>query len=235
MLEDLKVKVFKANLDLAKYGLVTLTWGNVSGIDREKNLVVIKPSGVDYDKMKADDMVVVDMNGKIVEGKLRPSSDTPTHIVLYKNFKKIGAITHSHSTYATIFAQACREIPCYGTTHADHFYGTIPLTRFLTKKEVEEGYELNTGKVIVERLKNLDPVATPGVLLAGHAPFTWGSSPSESVKNNLILERVAEMAFASLQLNPELKALPKHIINKHYMRKHGSNAYYGQPKPGKKK
>jgi L-ribulose-5-phosphate 4-epimerase len=235
MLEDLKVKVFKANLDLAKYGLVTLTWGNVSGIDREKNLVVIKPSGVDYDKMKADDMVVVDMNGKIVEGKLRPSSDTPTHIVLYKNFKKIGAITHSHSTYATIFAQACREIPCYGTTHADHFYGTIPLTRFLTKKEVEEGYELNTGKAIVERFKNLDPVATPGVLLAGHAPFTWGSSPSESVKNNLILERVAEMAFASLQLNPELKALPKHIINKHYMRKHGPNAYYGQPKPGKKK
>ena len=235
MLEDLKAKVFKANLDLAKYGLVTLTWGNVSGIDREKNLVVIKPSGVDYDKMKADDMVVVDMNGKIVEGKLRPSSDTPTHIVLYKNFKKIEAITHSHSTYATIFAQACREIPCYGTTHADHFYGTIPVTRFLTKKEVEAGYELNTGKVIIERFKNLDPVATPGVLLAGHAPFTWGNSPAESVKNNLILERVAEMAFASLQLNPELKALPKHIINKHYMRKHGPNAYYGQTKPGKKK
>ena len=235
MLEDLKAKVFKANLDLAKYGLVTLTWGNVSGIDREKNLVVIKPSGVDYDKMKADDMVVVDMNGKIVEGKLRPSSDTPTHIVLYKNFEKIWAITHSHSTYATIFAQACREIPCYGTTHADHFYGTIPVTRFLTKKEVETGYELNTGKVIIERFKNLDPVATPGVLLAGHAPFTWGNSPAESVKNNLILERVAEMAFAALQLNPELKALPIHIINKHYMRKHGPNAYYGQTKPGKKK
>ena len=235
MLEELKQKVLKANQDLVRYNLVTLTWGNVSGIDRRKNLVVIKPSGVDYDKLKIKDMVVLDLNGKIVEGKSRPSSDTPTHIELYKNFKSIGAITHSHSTYATIFAQACKEIPCYGTTHADHFYGTIPITRFLTMKEVEEGYELNTGKLIVERFKNLDPVATPGVLLAGHAPFTWGSTPAESVKNNLILERVAEMAFAALQLNPKLKALPKHIINKHYMRKHGPNAYYGQLKSGKKK
>ena len=235
MLKDLKQKVLQANLDLVKYNLVTLTWGNVSGIDREKNLVVIKPSGVDYDKMKIDDMVVVDLNGKVVEGNLRPSSDTPTHIELYKNFKGIGGITHSHSEYATIFAQACKEIPCYGTTHADHFYGTIPVTRFLTKKEVEGNYELNTGKIIIERFKNLDPFAMPGVLLAGHAPFTWGRSPAESVKNNLILERVAEMAFAALQLNPELKVLPKHIINKHYMRKHGPNAYYGQIKPGKKK
>ncbi len=235
MLEELKQKVLKANQNLVKYNLVTLTWGNVSGIDRKKNLVVIKPSGVDYDKLKIEDMVVLDLNGKIVEGKLRPSSDTPTHIELYKNFKNIGGITHSHSTYATIFAQACKDIPCYGTTHADHFYGTIPVTRFLTKKEVEEGYELNTGKLIVERFKGLDPVVTPGVLLAGHAPFTWGSSPAESVKNNLVLERVAEMAFAALQLNPKLKALPEHIINKHYLRKHGPNSYYGQIKPGKKK
>lgn len=235
MLEELKQKVLLANKDLVKYNLVTLTWGNVSGIDRKKNLVVIKPSGVDYNKLKINDMVVVDLNGKIVEGKLRPSSDTPTHIELYKNFKTIGGITHSHSMYATIFAQACKEIPCYGTTHADHFYGVIPVTRFLTKKEVEDGYELNTGKIMVERFKDLNPVATPGVLLAGHAPFTWGSSPAESVRNNLILERVAEMAFSTLQLNPDLKQLPKHIVNKHYLRKHGPNAYYGQTKPGKKK
>lgn len=235
MLEDLKQKVLQANLDLVKYDLVTLTWGNVSGIDREKNLVVIKPSGVDYDVMKTEDMVVVDLNGKIAEGNLKPSSDTPTHIELYKNFKGIGGITHSHSEYATVFAQACKEIPCYGTTHADHFYGNIPLTRFLTKEEVEENYELNTGKIIIERFKDLDPAATPGVLLAGHAPFTWGVSPAESVKNNLILERVAEMAFAALQLNPELKTLPAHILKKHYLRKHGPNAYYGQTKTGNKK
>ena len=230
MLKGLKQKVLQANRDLVKYNLVTLTWGNVSGIDHKENLVVIKPSGVDYDKLKPEDMVVVDLNGKIVEGKLRPSSDTPTHIELYKNFKNIGGIAHSHSMYATIFAQACKEIPCYGTTHADHFYGAIPVTRFLTEKEVEENYELNTGKLIIERFMDLDPVATPGVLLAGHAPFTWGNSPAESVRNNLILERVAEMAFATLQLNPDLKALPKHIIKKHFMRKHGPDAYYGQKK-----
>jgi L-ribulose-5-phosphate 4-epimerase len=232
MLKDLKQKVLQANLDLVKFNLVTLTWGNVSGIDREKNLVVIKPSGVDYDKMEIDNMVVVDLNGKVVEGNLRPSSDTPTHIELYKNFKGIGGITHSHSEYATIFAQACKEIPSLGTTHADHFYGNIPLTRFLTKEEVEENYELNTGKIIIERFKDLDPVATPGVLLAGHAPFTWGKTPAESVRNNLILERVAKMAFSVLQINPEAKTLPEYILKKHYLRKHGPDAYYGQIKTG---
>ncbi|MEJ2194791.1 MAG: L-ribulose-5-phosphate 4-epimerase [Ignavibacteriaceae bacterium] len=230
MLKALKQKVLLANLDLVKYDLVTLTWGNVSGIDREKNLVVIKASGVDYDKMIIEDMVVVDLTGKVVEGNLRPSSDTLTHIELYKNFEGIGGITHSHSEYATIFAQACKEIPCLGTTHADHFYGNVPLTRFLTKEEVDENYELNTGKIIIERFKDLDPVETPGVLLAGHAPFTWGKTPAESVTNNLILERVAKMAFSALLLNPETETLPEFILNKHYLRKHGPNAYYGQTK-----
>jgi L-ribulose-5-phosphate 4-epimerase len=230
MLKALKQKVLLANLDLVKYDLVTLTWGNVSGIDREKNLVVIKASGVDYDKMIIEDMVVVDLTGKVVEGNLRPSSDTPTHIELYKNFESIGGITHSHSEYATIFAQACKEIPCLGTTHADHFYGNVPLTRFLTKEEVDENYELNTGKIIIERFKDLDPVETPGVLLAGHAPFTWGKTPAESVRNNLILERVAKMAFSALLLNPETETLPEFILNKHYLRKHGPDAYYGQTK-----
>jgi len=234
MLKDLKQKVLQANLDLVKYNLITLTWGNVSGIDREKNLVVIKPSGVAYDKLKTEDIVVVDLSGKVVEGNLRPSSDTPTHIELYKNFESIGGITHSHSEYATIFAQACQEIPCLGTTHADHFYGSVPLTRFLLKEEVEENYELNTGKIIIERFKDLDPVATPGVLLAGHAPFTWGKSPTESVMNNLILERIAKMAFYTLQTNSVVKPLPEYILQKHFLRKHGPNAYYGQSKTDEK-
>jgi len=233
MLEELKKKVLEANLDLVKYNLVTLTWGNVSGIDREKDLVVIKPSGVEYDKLKINDMVVVDLNGKVVEGDKRPSSDTPTHVELYKNFASIGGITHSHSEYATIFAQACKEIQCFGTTHADHFNGPVPVTRFLTKEEVEENYELNTGKLIIEQFKNLDPASIPGVLVAGHAPFTWGKNPKDSVKNNLILERVAKMALNSMQLNPDLKDLPDYILDKHYLRKHGSNAYYGQPEEDK--
>jgi len=228
MLEQLKQQVLQANLDLVKYNLVTLTWGNVSGISREENLVVIKPSGVDYDKMTANDMVVVDLSGKVVEGNLRPSSDTPTHVELYNAFQSIGGIAHSHSEYATIFAQACREIPCFGTTHADAFYGNVPLTRFLTKKEVKEDYELNTGKAIIQRFKKLDPVAVPGVLVAGHAPFTWGKNAGDAVKNNLILERIAFMALHSLDLNSKLKPLPKHILEKHYQRKHGPNAYYGQ-------
>jgi L-ribulose-5-phosphate 4-epimerase len=233
MLEELKKKVLIANQDLVKYNLVTLTWGNVSGIDRKENLIVIKPSGVEYDKLKIDDMVVIDLNGKVVEGDKRPSSDTPTHVELYKHFLSIGGITHSHSEYATIFAQACKEIPCLGTTHADHFNGPVPVTRFLSREEVEENYELNTGKLIVETFKNLDPVSTPGILLAGHAPFTWGKTPEDSVKNNLVLERIAKMALNSLQLNPNLKGLPDYILNKHYSRKHGSNAYYGQPKDDK--
>ena len=228
MLEDLKQQVFKANLDLVKYNLVVLTWGNVSGIDRESGLIVIKPSGVDYDKMKIDDMVVVDLEGKIVEGNKRPSSDTPTHIELYKAFPKLGGITHTHSNFATMFAQACKEIPCLGTTHADHFYGSIPVTRFLTEEEVEKGYEKSTGTVIIDRFKNLDVASMPAVLVAGHAPFSFGKNAADSVKNALVLERVAEMAIGTFQLNSKILDLPKYISEKHYQRKHGPNAYYGQ-------
>ena len=228
MLEKLKKEVLKANLDLVKLGLVTLTWGNVSGIDRSKGLIVIKPSGVDYNKLTIKNMVVVDLKGKVVEGKKRPSSDTPTHIELYKAFPEIGGITHTHSKYATVFSQACKEIPCLGTTHADHFYGTIPVTRFLTEEEVNTDYELNTGKVIIERFENINPLSMPGVLVAGHAPFAFGKSASESVRNGLILERVAGMALSTLQLNPNIKELPDYITEKHYKRKHGPDAYYGQ-------
>jgi L-ribulose-5-phosphate 4-epimerase len=228
MLEDLKQQVFKANLDLVKHNLVVLTWGNVSGIDRESGLIVIKPSGVDYDKMNIDDMVVVDLKGKIVDGDKRPSSDTPTHIELYKAFPKLGGITHTHSNFATMFAQACKEIPCLGTTHADHFYGSIPVTRFLTEEEVEKGYEKNTGTVIIDRFKNLDIESMPAVLVAGHAPFSFGKDAADSVKNSLILERVAEMAIGTFQLNQQILDLPKYISEKHYQRKHGPNAYYGQ-------
>jgi L-ribulose-5-phosphate 4-epimerase len=229
-LKELKRQVAKANLDLVKYGLVTLTWGNASAIDRAEGLVVIKPSGIDYDTMSEDDMVVVDMEGKVINGKWKPSSDTPTHIELYKAFSAIGGITHTHSTYATIFCQAGQEIPCYGTTHADHFDGTIPLTRFLSEKEVNEAYEKNTGTVIIERFKDLDPLATPAVLVLGHAPFCWGKNADNSVKNSLVLERVAEMAFAAKLLNRQIKPLPDHILNKHHKRKHGPDAYYGQKK-----
>lgn len=228
MLEKLKQEVLQANLDLVKQGLVVLTWGNVSGIDRDKNLIAIKPSGVNYESLSADDIVIVDLNGNVVEGDKRSSSDTPTHIELYKSFKDIGGITHTHSKYATMFAQACKEIPCLGTTHADHFYGSIPLTRFLTKDEVEEAYELNTGKIIVERFKKLNPSSTPGVLVAGHAPFAFGKDASDSVRNALILERVAEMALGTFQINPAVEKLPDYISEKHYQRKHGPNAYYGQ-------
>jgi L-ribulose-5-phosphate 4-epimerase len=228
MLEQLKEEVLCANLDLVKHGLVVLTWGNVSAISRADNLVVIKPSGVEYDKLKIDDMVVVDFNGKVIEGSKRPSSDTPTHIELYKAFTEIGGITHTHSNYATIFAQACKEIPCLGTTHADHFYGPVPVTRFLTEFEVESAYEKNTGKIIIETFSEMDYLSTPGVLVGGHAPFSWGKNAAESVKNGLILERVAQMALSTFQLNPGVNELPEYILNKHYQRKHGPDAYYGQ-------
>jgi L-ribulose-5-phosphate 4-epimerase len=228
MLKSLKQQVLEANLDLVRFDLVTLSWGNVSGISRDEGLVVIKPSGIEYKTLKVKDMVVVDLSGKVIEGYLRPSSDTPTHIELYKAFPNISGIAHSHSEYATIFAQACMEIPCFGTTHADAFYGSVPLTRFLKKDEVKKNYEQNTGKVIVEAFKKLDPNSMPGVLVAGHAPFTWGTNASDAVKNNLILESVAKMAFKSLRLNPKLKPLPDYILKKHYQRKHGLDAYYGQ-------
>jgi len=228
MLKQLKEEVFQANIDLFQNRLVILTWGNVSGISRAEGYVVIKPSGVDYELMKPTDMIVVDFDGKIVEGKLRPSSDLPTHLQLYKNFSSIGGIAHAHSTYATMFAQACKEIPCFGTTHADHFNGTIPVTRFLTKKEVENKYEENTGAVIVERFKSLDPGTMPAVLVGGHAPFTWGTTADDAMKNILVLEHVARMVLGSLQLNHDLHQLPSYIQKKHFHRKHGPDAYYGQ-------
>ncbi len=228
MLEALKQNVFQANLLLVKYGLVVLTWGNVSGIDRKNGLIVIKPSGVEYDDMKADDMVVVDLEGKIVEGNLRPSSDTPTHVELYKAFPEIGGITHTHSVNASAFAQAGREIPCLGTTHADSFFGPVPITRIMTREEVEKAYERNTGKVIIERFKKLDPESVPGILAAGHGPFCWGKDAVDSVRNSLILERIAEMALKSFRINPKARKLPGYILNKHHERKHGKNAYYGQ-------
>lgn len=228
MMEKLRQEVLEANLLLERHGLVTLTWGNVSGIDRSAGCVVIKPSGVEYKSLAAADMVVVDLQGNILDGRLQPSSDTPTHLGLYKAFPTVGGIVHTHSVYATMFAQACREIPCLGTTHADHFNGAIPVTRFLTADEVQSGYERETATVIIERFKGLDPVAMPGVLVAGHAPFAWGRDAEEAVSNSLILERVAQMALGSLQLEPGLGPLPSHIQAKHYQRKHGPDAYYGQ-------
>ncbi len=230
MLEELKAEVLRSNLDLAASGLVTLTWGNVSGISRSDGMFVIKPSGVPYSSMTADDLVVVDLDGKVVEGKNRPSSDTPTHLRLYRGFKTIGGVTHTHSTYATIFAQAFREIPCLGTTHADLFDGPVPVTRFLTEDEVNDDYEGNTGKVIVERFARIGASGYPGVLVAGHGPFTWGATATESVQHSIALEQVARMALGTLQLFPNISELPKYIVKKHYNRKHGPDAYYGQKK-----
>ena len=202
MLETLKKDVCEANHDLVRYNLVTLTWGNVSGIDREQNLVVIKPSGVSYHELQPEQMVVVDLDGNPVEGDLRPSSDTATHVLLYRAFSEIGGVTHTHSRYGTVFAQSRREIPCLGTTHADHFHGSVPVTRALTEEEVNAAYEANTGQVIIERFADLDPVAMPAVLVAGHAPFTWGPNPRASVRNAVALEAVAEMAFATQLIAP---------------------------------
>jgi L-ribulose-5-phosphate 4-epimerase len=230
MLEELKEKVFKANLDLVKHGLVIFTWGNVSGIDRENGLVVIKPSGVSYDEMKVDDMVVVDINtGNVVEGSLRPSSDTPTHIALYRAFPEIGGVVHTHSTYATAWSQAGVDLPNIGTTHADYFHDAVPCTRDMTEQEVKGDYELETGNVIVDRFKNLNPVHTPGVLVKNHGPFAWGTSPADAVHNAVVLEQVAKMASIAYTVNPSLTMNPL-LIEKHFSRKHGPNAYYGQTK-----
>lgn len=230
MLEELKKEVFQANLDLVKQGLVIFTWGNVSGVDREKGLVVIKPSGVSYETMKPEDMVVVSLEtGKVVEGDLNPSSDTPTHLVLYCAFQNIQGVVHTHSTYATAWAQAGKDIPNIGTTHADYFYKAVPCTADMTKEEVEGKYELETGNVIVKRFEGINPDHTPGVLVKNHGPFTWGTSPANAVYNAKILEQCAKMAFISFAINPETTMNPL-LIEKHYSRKHGPNAYYGQKK-----
>lgn len=228
MLEQLKEQVWKANLKLPEYGLVTFTWGNVSGIDREKGLFVIKPSGVEYDKLRPEHMVVVDLEGNKVEGDLNPSSDTPTHLELYKAFPECGGIVHTHSSWATSFAQACKPIPAFGTTHADYFYGEIPVTRLMTKEEIENDYEKNTGIVIIEKFKNLDPAAIPGVLVANHGPFAWGTDADNAVHNAVVMDEVAKMAYRSMQLTPRLPQISQNILDKHYLRKHGKNAYYGQ-------
>ena len=232
MLEQLKEKVLKANLDLVKNKLVLFTWGNVSEIDRASGLVVIKPSGVDYDGMTADDMVVVDLNGKVVEGSLRPSSDTPTHLEIYKAFPNVNGVTHTHSTFATSWAQAGRDIPFYGTTHADYFYGDIPCARSLKKEEIEGEYEKNTGLVIIEKFKSgkLNPVEVPGVLVRSHGVFAFGKDGAQSVYNATVIEEVAKMAYLTENINPEAQRADQFMMEKHYQRKHGKNAYYGQNK-----
>lgn len=227
MLTGLKKAVLKANLELVKQGLVIYTWGNVSGIDREQGYVVIKPSGVAYDDMTIGDMVVVDMDGRVVEGKLRPSSDTPTHLILYKAFPHIGGIVHTHSAWATAWAQAGKPIPALGTTHADYFHGPVPCTRKLTETEIQSAYEVETGNLIIETFRYLDPSAVPGVLVNNHAPFTWGKNPDEAVHNAKVLEEVAKMAWVTLQINPSA-AIDQLLLDKHYLRKHGKDSYYGQ-------
>jgi L-ribulose-5-phosphate 4-epimerase len=254
MYEQLKKAVYEANLQLQKQRLVIYSWGNVSGIDREANIIAIKPSGVMYEDLSPEKIVLLDLDGKIIEGKgnkaegldgiradsvgldwnkpafggLRPSSDTPTHLELYRNFKSIGGICHTHSPCATAWAQACREIPCLGTTHADYFYGPVPVTELMTADEIKSNYELNTGKVIVRRFANLDPLEMPAVLVANHGPFTWGKSPTDAVESNAVLELTARMALDAIKINPGQGPIKKALLDKHYLRKHGKNAYYGQ-------
>lgn len=232
MLEELKKKVYEANMELPRRNLVTYTWGNVSGIDREKGLFVIKPSGVEYDELRPEDLVVMDLNGNKVEGDMNPSSDTKTHMVLYRAFPQLGGIVHTHSPYAVAWAQAGRDIPAYGTTHADYFYGSIPCARHLTQEELDEDYELNTGNIIVEEFKarNIDPVAVPAVICHSHGPFTWGKDAAQAVYHAVVLEEVAKMAILTRQVDPSALPAPQRIQDKHYMRKHGPNAYYGQAK-----
>ena len=228
MLETLKQEVLEANLILPEYDLVTFTWGNVSGIDRASELVVIKPSGVRYEEMTADDLVIVDLDGNVIEGKLRPSSDTPTHLELYKAFPHVGGIVHSHSRWATGFAQAGRPIEPTGTTHADYFYGAIPCTRLLTADEIAGVYEKETGKVIIETFRYLDPDAIPAVLFHSHGPFCWGKTPGKAVETAVVLEEVAFMQYHALALNPRIPVIQNELLDKHFLRKHGKNAYYGQ-------
>ncbi len=229
MLKDLKIAVYEVNMALKEQGLVIMTWGNASGIDRERGLVVIKPSGVAYDMMEPEDMVVVDMEGKVVYGKWKPSSDTATHLVLYRKFPDVGGIVHTHAQWATSWAQAGRGIPVYGTTHADYFYGEIPCTRPMTEEETGENYEANTGNVIIERLGGTDPMQMPGALVHGHAPFTWGKDPAGALHNAVVLEEIAKMAFRTEVLG-NTSPLERHLLDRHYLRKHGKDAYYGQKK-----
>jgi L-ribulose-5-phosphate 4-epimerase len=230
MLKYLKEEVYEANMLLPVYGLVTFTWGNVSGIDREKGIFAIKPSGVPYEKLKPKDMVLVDLEGRVVEGKLNPSSDTPTHTELYKAFGKIGGVVHTHSPFATSWAQSGRDIPCYGTTHADYFYGEIPCLRCLTKEEIEDAYEKNTGLLIVNEFARLgkDPEAVPAVLCKNHGPFAWGKNAEDAVHSAVVLEEVAKMALRTEAINADVQPAPQELQDKHYYRKHGANAYYGQ-------
>ncbi len=229
MLEQLKKAVYEANMELPKHGLVTYTWGNVSGIDRESGLVVIKPSGVDYDVMTADDMVVVDLStGEKVEGKLNPSSDTPTHLVLYRAFKELGGVVHTHSRWATVFSQAGMSLPALGTTHADYFYGEIPCTRKMTPEEIAGEYEAETGNVIVEAFEGKSAADIPAVLVHSHGPFTWGTDPANAVHNAVVLEELAFMAWHNLMMDPAIAPMQQELMDKHYLRKHGANAYYGQ-------
>lgn len=230
LLEELRQEVYAANMELPERGLVTYTWGNVSGIDREQGLFVIKPSGVSYAQLTPENLVVLDLNGKIIEGDLNPSSDTKTHLELYKHFPEIGGIVHTHSRYAVAWAQAGKDIPCYGTTHADYFYGNIPCARVLSLDEINEDYEKNTGKIIIETFteRQLNPKHVPAVICHGHGPFTWGKSATEAVYHAVVLEEVSRMALLTLQVNPQALPAPQHLQDKHFMRKHGPNAYYGQ-------
>ena len=228
MLEQLRAEVLEANLELVRRGLVLYTFGNASAVDRAAGLAVIKPSGVPYDRMTAADMVITDLDGKMVEGSLRPSSDLPTHLALYRAFADIGAVVHTHSRHATAWAQAGREIPCFGTTHADYFHGPVPVTPPLTREEVETDYEGNTGHAIVRRFESLDPLAFPGVLVAGHAPFAWGRTAAEAAFHAVVLEEIAAMALETVTINPAAPPIAQHLLDKHYLRKHGPKAYYGQ-------
>lgn len=227
-MQQLKQQVFEANMALPRHGLVTFTWGNVSGIDRERQCIAIKPSGVAYETMSADDMVIVDMSGVVIEGKYRPSSDTTTHLALYKQYPELGGVVHTHSTHATAWAQAGLSIPALGTTHADYFFGDIPCSRPLTCEEVQGEYELNTGKVIIETLGDINPLHTPGIIVYQHGPFAWGKNVEDAVHNAVVMEEVARMAWIAREINPQLKPIDSYLMNKHFQRKHGANAYYGQ-------
>jgi len=230
MHEELKNAVYQANLELQKKRLVIYSWGNVSGIDRLAGVIAIKPSGVAYDELTPGKIVLLDPDGKIIEGALNPSSDTPTHLELYRNFEAIGGICHTHPTNATMWAQACKEIPCFGTTHADYFYGPIPVTDVMTEEQIKDNYELNTGKVIVQRFAGMDPIQMPAVLVANHGPFSWGSDPAAAVEATVVLEQIAAMALGTITINPNQGPISSALLDKHYLRKHGKNAYYGQPR-----